>query len=177
MPYFSRLTDIVTCNLTQLLQAAEEPRAALQEIIREMQEGVAGAQRSARTAESQVLRIESEVAEQRQQLQYWLGEARKALQANDETTARRAILRKQEAEDLLAGLEQQLQAAIATRQHLNTVLHALEARLADAQRRLEAPEPLEAVRSVPAGAVPTTTRGSRVDAELDLLRKELGNSK
>ena len=33
MTYFSRLTDIVTCNLTKLLAEADDPAVALQEII------------------------------------------------------------------------------------------------------------------------------------------------
>ena len=45
MSYFSRLTDIVTCNLTELLAREADPAAALEGIIAEMQEGLAGAKR------------------------------------------------------------------------------------------------------------------------------------
>ena len=42
MSYFSRLTDIVTCNLTEILARETDPLAAVGEIIAEMQEGLAG---------------------------------------------------------------------------------------------------------------------------------------
>ena len=51
MTYFSRLTDIVTCNLTRLLAEADDTVAALQEIIAEMEAGMAGARRSMQTAQ------------------------------------------------------------------------------------------------------------------------------
>ena len=44
-----------------------------------------------------------------------------------------------EVENLIAGLEQQQHAAVSTRDHLKTTLHALEARLSDAQRRRTTP--------------------------------------
>ena len=37
MPYFSRLTDIVTCNLTEILITAENPAVTLREILYEME--------------------------------------------------------------------------------------------------------------------------------------------
>ena len=61
MSYFSRLTDIVTCNLTQLLAQAEDPRAAISEIIQEMREGVAGAQRRVSTAVASEERLRLEL--------------------------------------------------------------------------------------------------------------------
>ncbi len=45
-----------------------------------------------------------------------------------------ALLRKREVGDLVAGLEQQLTASLATRDHLQTTLRAIEARRAEAQR-------------------------------------------
>ena len=57
MPYFSRLTEIVTCNLTALLDGAENRQATLEEIIKEIQDGVTGAKRSVRTAENKVQKV------------------------------------------------------------------------------------------------------------------------
>ena len=50
MAYFSRLTDIVTCSLTELLSKATDPQQALSQIITEMREGLAGAERSVGSA-------------------------------------------------------------------------------------------------------------------------------
>ncbi len=135
MPYFSRLTEIVTCNLTALLDGAVDREATLEEIIGEMQEGISGAQRSVRTAHNNVAKVECEISEQLIQTGEWMSKARQALENDREDLARQALSRKKEVEYLIAGLEQQLHAAVSTRDHLKTTLHALEARLSDAQRR------------------------------------------
>lgn len=171
MPYFSRLTDIVTCNLTALLQDSPDPAAALAEIIREIQEGVAGANRSASTAERNAARLAAEIEEQRQQVEYWMSQARKHLADQNDDMARQALFRKREVEDLVAALVDQQRAAEATREHLTTMLHALQARLADAERRqgdlggVPAAESRERREPLPEHA--------DVDAELERLRKEL----
>lgn len=171
MPYFSRLTDIVTCNLTALLEGAPDPAAALAEIVREIEEGVSGANRSATTAARNAARLAAEIDEQRQQVEYWMSQARKHLADQDDDMARQALFRKREVEDLVAALIDQQRAAEATREHLTTMLHALQARLADAERRLgglqvdPVAEPLER-RELPA-------EHAEVDAELERLRKEL----
>lgn len=170
MPHFSRLTDIVTCNLSAMLAEAADPKKALEEIIREMKEGVAGANRSSRTAANNLSRIELEIAEQTQQVQQWLGRAREALAGEDEENARQALLRKREHESLLAGLEQQLGAARSTRDHMTCTLHALEARLADALRRKADLEGVEEPVVIKSGAI---SIGSEVDAELEALKREV----
>lgn len=178
MPYFSRLTDIVTCNLSSLLADADDPAAALQEILREMGEGVAGAERSVRTAAQNLARIESEIGEQRQATSDWVERAQSALRSGDESSARQALERKHEVEDLIAGLEQQLQSAIATRDHLRTMLQALQARLADARRRQQeidgTPERVTTGDAKAAPVAITPSRRGRVDAELEELRRQLG---
>jgi len=177
MPYFSRLTDIVTCNLTSILEKAEDPEKALAEIIHEMREGVAGADRSVTTAIRDVANIESDINDQRQQSEQWLAEAEKALKSDDDVAARNAVQRKQEVEDLIAGLEHQLTAAISNRNHLSTMRNALQARLSDAQRRMQADdvETTPTTDSQAAIEVSVESERSRVDDELEALRKRLEN--
>ena len=182
MSYFSRLTDIVTCNLTQLLNEAADPRAAIAEIITEMQEGLAGAQRSVNTAANSEQRLQREIDEHRQAIISWTNKAREQLAAGSEAEARQSLMRKREVEDLIGGLEQQHKAAIATKQNLATVLRALEARLSEALRKRDgfgiAPEssaPATAGRfAVPPATVVVDDRQSQIDAELDALKRELG---
>lgn len=180
MPYFSRLTDIVTCNLTTLLQECDDPASMLNEIIAEMREGLAGAERSTRTAVANVERLQTELGEQRGQIDEWVELARTKLSGGDEAGARQALLRKRELEDLIAALEDQLRAAESTRDHLRKTYHALQARLADAQRRLAALESGEAADEA-AGESPATPSGASaadvmqsIESELEGLREELG---
>lgn len=173
MPYFSRLTDIVTCNLTSILRTAEDPTAALDEIIFEIKEGIAGATRSVTSAERNVAQIETEIAEQRAQISHWLKLAEEALAAQDDHKARLSLQRKHEVEDLIAGLEHQLHAAVSTRDHLKTMRNALEARLADAKRRRDGESPEDQSASSASLAAPVDDRQSRIDAELEALRKSM----
>lgn len=179
MSYFSRLTDIVTCNLTQLLNEAADPRAAIAEIIAEMQEGLAGAQRSVNTASASEQRFQNEIAEHRQSIVTWTNRAREQLASGSEQEARQSLMRKREIEDLIAGLEQQHKAATATKQHLATIQRALEARLAEALRKRDdfgvTPTAAPNGRFTIPAVVPVDERQTQIDAELEALKRELGN--
>lgn len=190
MVYFHRLTDIVTCNLSSLLGAAEDPRSAIEDIVREMSEGLAGARRSVTTAAGQIDRIVGELEEHRRHAADWLAQARTELAAGREDAARTALVRKQEVDAVVAGLEQQQAAARSTHEHLVTVLRALEGRLAEAcrkQRELAASpasggtdaagESLAPdARHAPAEWVLDGGRAAQVEAELAALRAELGRT-
>lgn len=179
MNYFSRLTDIVTCNLTEMLAREADPAAALQKITAEMEEGLAGARRSVATATANEGRLQKELAELHGQTDQLTDEAKSQLRAADESAARLALVRKQEVVDVIAGLEQQRKAAIATRDHLTTTLRALEARLSEARRRQQELQssPLVVAPSAKAGRAAVRNddpRTGQVEAELDSLKRELG---
>ena len=135
MPHFTRLTEIVTCNLSALINSAEDPQAALEEIIVEIEEGIRGAERSVRTALNKVTEIECQIGEQQVQSGEWKTKAMQALENQREDLARHALSCRKQVENLITGLEQNLNAAISTRDHLKTTLHALQARHAEALRK------------------------------------------
>jgi phage shock protein A len=182
MSYFSRLTDIVTCNLPDMLLRETDPKSAIRRIIAEMEEGLGGARRSVSTASAAVVRLRAEIAEHRGRVAHWVEQAKRELAAGRDDAARMALLRKQEVEDLLGGLEQQRAAAEATEAHLSTTLRALEARLTEARRTMhhfEAGEEFgDAVADV--HAAPSTpvdaSRARQVEAELEELKRSLGGS-
>ncbi len=183
MPYFSRLTDIVTCSLTKILAEASDPEATLSEIISEMEEGLAGADRSAKTAAANEERLRGEIEGHGSQVAMWTVKAKDELAQNNEEEARTALMRKREVEDLIAGLNQQLEAAEATRQHLSTTQRALEARLAEAVRKQakmqgdaepSTDQPVAAATSQPVSASGDDTRARQIDDELEKLKRELG---
>jgi phage shock protein A len=134
MVFFSRLTDIVTCNLHSLLDGTDEPLGAIEGVLAEIEQGLAGAKRSVMAASNAVIRLEEEIETHRKGIASWADKARAAVQSGQDDAARVALLRKREVGDLVAGLEQQLTASLATRDHLQTTLRAIEARRAEAQR-------------------------------------------
>jgi phage shock protein A len=180
MNYFNRLTEIVTCNLNEMLAREVDPAAAVRKIITEMEAGLAGARRSVTTAAANEERLGKEMAELDQQAAQLTEEAREALRAADESAARIALVRKQEVADVAAGLQQQLKAAHATREHLTTTLRALEARLSEARRRqleLDASTKAKVGSSRGgAGVVEEDPRAHEIESELEALKRELGQS-
>ncbi len=182
MSYFNRLTDIVTCNLTEMLRREDDPQSALSRIIEEMEEGLGGARRSVTTASRNVDRLRTEIDEHQTRVSEWIDKAKTELEAGNEDAARAALARKQEVSDLIAGLEQQLSAAESTQAHLSTTLRALEARLTEAQRTRtqfeadtdDAPAPTATEEPTPQPS--DTERANQVEAELAELKRMLGNS-
>ena len=182
MPYFTRLTDIITCSLTEILSEAADPVLTLRDVIREMQEGLTGARRTVRTSDGNRTRIRSEIEQHEAQMQKWVDRAKEALSARDEDGAREALMRKVEIEDLLDGLRPELDAAESTYQHMLRIRKALEARHSEAMRRLseltgqEEPVRLESETAVHAISQAQQEKHAEVEAELEALRRQLGES-
>ena len=172
MSYFTRLTDIVTCNLSELLDGESDPQAAIVQIVVEIERGVASADRSMTTASSTRERL------RRERIDHWNDQARNWLKTGDERQARLSLICKSEVEDLVAGLTQQLNAAIATCDHMSTTYRALQARLAEARRReqgLVQGATLAESETVVLGdseSVDSAT-AERIEDELSRLRAEL----
>lgn len=63
MPHFSRLTDIITCSLTEILDTAVNPAVTLHEIIGEMNEGLAACRRNVQSSTGNGERLKREIAD------------------------------------------------------------------------------------------------------------------
>lgn len=179
MSYFSTLTDIVTCNLSEILANETDPEAAVEQIIYEIQEGVAGALRSLGTARTKVDNLRQELAEHSREAEKFAQQAIQAVEQDNENDARKCLLRKTEQLDLVAGLEQQLTSANNLVSHLTTTHRALEARLHDAQRKQQELKSgtfqQEAPVSVPEQESPLeSSRNQQIEDELAALKKQLG---
>ena len=180
--YFSRLTDIVTCNLTEILTDAEDPGAAIADVISEMEEGLAGCERCVNRAERAATELRGELDDYAGQSTTWMEKARTALTDGNEDAAREALLRKKEVEDLLAGLEREHNAAVSTHESLKTTLRALEARIAEARRRQSTLESGSDEAMASTGDAEITeiessigaSRSQMIDDELAELKKLMG---
>lgn len=180
MPHFSRLTDIVTCSLTEILDASDDPQTTLQEVLQEMEEGLTSARRVAKTSRKNRDRLQQEIETHTAQMNDWLAKAKESLEQGDEAAARDCLTRKVEVEDLIDGLKPEVDAAESNFQHMLRIQKALEARHAEAQRRMtemtgEAPTVrLESETAVHAVNQSQQEKSSEVEAELEALRKQIG---
>ena len=180
MPYFSRLTDIVTCSLTEILDSSDDPQTTLKEVLEEMAEGLTSARRVAKTSAANRDRLQQEIDSHSTQLNEWLSKAKESLEQGNEEAARDCLTRKVEIEDLVDGLKPELDAAESNYQHMLRIQKALEARHAEAQRRMTemtGEEPtirLESETAVHAIDRSRQEKSSEVEAELEALRKQIG---
>lgn len=171
MPYFSRLTDIITCRISDLLASAADPRLALSEILSEMREGLEACDRNLHTYSVSRDRLEQEIAGHETQAVRWRDEAREHLGAGNEDAARLALQRKYELEDLVAGLRPELEAATGNWNNMQRIRRALEARFAEAQREAER---ISADCNQLFAGFRLPDSPASVETELEQLRQELG---
>ncbi|MFN9370829.1 MAG: PspA/IM30 family protein [Planctomycetaceae bacterium] len=185
MTYYSRLSDIVSYRIEDLLAESPDRRGAIARIVSEIRDGLTGAQRSVAGAQKSVDRLLAELSERQGQSEALTTEARQQLVSGNESAARQTLLRRRECLDLLAGIEQQLVAARSTHEHLQTILKAVEARLAEALRLQAELQSgmlmLAAMSYTPEKSLsnnpPTeTARMKLVEEELLALRRELGRA-
>ena len=145
-----------------------------------MREGLTACRRNVTTSTRNVDRLTKEIADYESQVTEWKEAAKGALGDGDEDAARESLRRKVEVEDLIAGLRPELEAANSASQNMLRIQKALEARFSEALRKLEditgssAAFSGTAVSAAENFAVPKS-RASDVEAELEALRKELGN--
>ena len=179
MPHFSRLTDIITCNLTVILNDSSDPATTLREIIDEMNEGLAACRRNVRTLTGNSTRLKREIAESETQILAWKNRAKSSLSEGDEDGAREALRRKVEIEDLIAGLRPEYDAATEATHHMLRIQKALESRQSEAVRKLEeitgesAAPALESETAILSASAASHERSSEVEAELAALKREL----
>src|SRR5579871_2005519 len=99
MSFFSRLSDIISIKLEDLIAEQADPAAAMTRIVSEIEEGLAGAKRSVAAAGASEERLKTELEERHKQAAWWGNKAREELAADHEEAARQALLRKRETED------------------------------------------------------------------------------
>ena len=106
MSVFSRVTDILAANLNALLDRAEDPEAALAQVIRAMADGLERVRHHAAIAIAAERGLRREIDEHHKQAEHWKGRAREALSSGREDLARQALARNHDHAALAATLEE-----------------------------------------------------------------------
>ncbi|MHC4363520.1 MAG: PspA/IM30 family protein [Planctomycetota bacterium] len=136
MGIFSRISDIISANLNDMVEGFEHPERMLKQAVREMETTIDQAlQSTAKTIAGEKM-VKRELEKNRQEASLWASRAKAAVDDGNDELARKAIARKQEHEKLVAALEDQLTASQQTTQKLKRQLEAMRVKLAEAKRRL-----------------------------------------
>jgi phage shock protein A len=136
MGIFKRISDILAANFNEMVDNWEEPEKMLKQAIREMEQTIDESRRSVARAMASEKMVGKELAENERQAKEWEHRAVTAVGAGDDGLARKALSRKQEHEKVAAALADQYSASQEASQTMRRQLEAMQAKLADAKRRL-----------------------------------------
>lgn len=132
---FKRINDVITANITDLIDRVEDPEKMIKQIIREMEDNISDAKVGVVDAIASEKTLRQDVERHREQSEEWQQKARAALKEGNETLARTALMRKQAHDQILASLEPALTSAINSSASLKAQLKALETKLDEAKRK------------------------------------------
>ena len=136
MGIFTRVSDIVSANLNDIVERFESPETMLRQAIREMDAAIARTMEATARAIADERLLEHELARHREQSAELHGCARAAVARGDESAARRSLGRRQEQEKLAAALDDQLVKVRSTTGKVRRQLDAMRARRTEAHRML-----------------------------------------
>jgi len=138
MGIFTRFTDIVNANLNSMLDKAENPEKMVRMIIQEMEETLVDVRSTAAKSIAEKKTILREIRLLEASISQWQQKAELALAKNREDLARAALVEKQNAQNKVSTVKEDLE-QIDT--HLNAVQEdsqRLQAKLSEAKRKQEA---------------------------------------
>jgi len=135
MGFFSRLSDIVSANINELLDRMEDPDKMMKQLVREMEQAVREAKDALVKAIAQEKLIEKEISANEKKIEQWQARAQEAVKAGRDDLARRALELKHECQDVLAALRPELKGAAEASNAMRTQLRAIEAKLQEAKRK------------------------------------------
>jgi phage shock protein A len=136
MRLLSRLTDIVSANLNELIERYEDPELLLKQAVCEMDESLRAALENAVKVVAHEKLLARQLAAEEAAAGSWHAQATAAVQRGDEEAARAALRNKRERESVIAKLSQQLAEATAAGQTLRRDIEALRLRTDEARRKL-----------------------------------------
>ncbi len=136
MGIFKRMQDIISANLNDMVEEFEDPEKMLRQAIREMEDAINQAKPDVAKAMANQKTTAKELANNEKQVEVWAERASMAVSEGDDDLARKALARKREYEKIVAALRDQHEAVTEVSEGLRRQLEGMQAKLAEAKRRL-----------------------------------------
>jgi phage shock protein A len=136
MGIFKRVSDIISANLNDMVDGLENPARMLAQAVREMELAIDTAKPEVAQAMANEKLVSRELQANEQQMDAWHQRAIAAVNAGDDELGRKALARKREYDKVVVALRDQHEAAHEATQVLRHQFEAMQAKLADAKRRL-----------------------------------------
>jgi len=138
MKIFSRVSDIISANVSDLLDRAEDPEKMVKLLIVEMEEYIDKAREGLAKAIAGEKQLEASLKKNRDAAADWQAKAEAAIERNDDELARRCLERKKEFERIADSMQPQWEAARRASDALKSDFRRLEERVEEARRKRDA---------------------------------------
>ncbi len=135
MGIFSRLKTLISSNVNDMINKAENPEKMLNQLLIDMNEQLIESKKAVAMAIADEKKLERETANQQAQAQEWERKAMLAVRAGQDDLAKEALLRKQEYDNAYQEYQKQWTAQKASVEKLKESLRELQAKIEEAQRK------------------------------------------
>lgn len=137
MGLFDRIRRVVSANLNDLVNKAEDPEKMLEQAILEMQEDLVQLRQGVAQAIAAQKRTEKQYNDNLNEVNKWQRNAQLALQKGDENLARQALERKKTFNDTAQALKASLDQQTVQTENLKRNLIQLESKISEAKTKKE----------------------------------------
>ncbi|GAK54833.1 phage shock protein A, PspA [Candidatus Vecturithrix granuli] len=137
MGIFGRLSDILSANVNELIDRAEDPQKMMEQMIREMHEQLRDAKIQVAKAIADEKRLQYQLKQNETQAQNWESKAMLALKKGDENLAKEALKQKKTYDGLAESIRPQWEQQNNMSSKLKDSLRALESKIDEARRKKE----------------------------------------
>jgi phage shock protein A len=138
MRIFSRVSDIISANVNNMLDRAEDPEKMVKLLIVEMEEHIEKAREGLAKAMAGEKQLEGTLKKNRDAAADWHSKAEAAIERGDDNLARKCLERKKDFEKIALSLQPQWETARRTSDALKSDFRRLEEKVEDARRRRDA---------------------------------------
>ncbi|MDR1143134.1 MAG: PspA/IM30 family protein [Spirochaetaceae bacterium] len=135
MGMFSRLKTLISSNVNDLINKAENPEKMLNQLILDMNEQLIEAKKGVALAIADEKKLERETLNQTALAEEWERKAMVAVKAGKDDLAKEALLRKQEYDNGCLEYKKQWEAQKASTTQLKESLRDLQNKIEEAQRK------------------------------------------
>jgi phage shock protein A len=137
MAIISRIKRIISANINNMIEKAEDPESLLKELIREMDDNIIKLRNEIIKSIAAEKRLARQVEAVQKKVLLWQENSEKAVRDGNDDLARKALGRKITEERNLPDLMEQHQRAVGSSASLKEQLRLLEDKVQDARRKNE----------------------------------------
>lgn len=138
MGVLKRVKRIISANIHHLIESAEEPEAAIEQLLTEMDEGIMNLRKEAARAIAVEKRLARRIEEMRARIQGLNEDSERAVKESNDDLARKLLAERFDEQRVLDELEVQHEKASTVSDAMKVELSSLEKKIEDARRQKEA---------------------------------------